>query len=164
MTAIGVVDFLKRSKDRMNEIMDSTGHGASVVARGPTEIPAWVDTPRTDPATTGTGMVVTDGRMEPASAPEPIVVDTTKIDGRLTADPEPARHDAVMSPSHYCREGFELGEVLYVWGLTHRRASAVEYIMRAGEKATADEVEDLRKAIRNLQMELDYMERYGRRG
>lgn len=71
------------------------------------------------------------------------------------------RHDSVNSPSHYCKGGFELGEVLYAWNLPHRRASAVEYIMRAGDKDPAKEREDLRKAIRNLEMELDYMERYG---
>ena len=69
--------------------------------------------------------------------------------------------DPVEAPSHYCKGGYELGPMLYVWGLSHRRASAVEYIMRAGSKETSDEAEDLRKAIRNLQMELEYMEKYG---
>lgn len=107
---------------------------------------------------------------EPMTAPAtaPLVIDTTRTDGRLTAepefDPEPARHDAVTAPSHYCREGFELGEILYVWDVPHRRASAVEYIMRAGVKDPAKESEDLRKAIRCLEMELEYMEKYGRRG
>ena len=70
--------------------------------------------------------------------------------------------DPVEAPSHYCKGGYELGPMLYVWGLSHRRASAVEYIMRAGDKKSADEVEDLRKAIRNLQMEIEYMEKYGK--
>lgn len=69
--------------------------------------------------------------------------------------------DPVEAPSHYCKGGYELGPILYVWGLSHRRASAVEYIMRAGDKKISDEVEDLRKAIRNLQMEIEYMEKYG---
>lgn len=71
-------------------------------------------------------------------------------------------HDSVEAPSHYCKGGFELGPILYAWGLSHRRASAVEYIMRAGAKESADEVEDLKKAIRNLQMEIEYMEKYGK--
>lgn len=71
-------------------------------------------------------------------------------------------NDVVNSPSHYCRGGYELGPILYAWGISHRRASAVEYIMRAGAKDPEKEVEDLRKAIRNLEMELEYMERYGR--
>jgi hypothetical protein len=70
--------------------------------------------------------------------------------------------DPVEAPSHYCKGGYELGPMLYVWGLSHRRASAVEYIMRAGDKKASDEVEDLRKAIRNLQMEIEYMEKYGK--
>lgn len=103
---------------------------------------------------------------EPMTAPAVTWTNTnTTTDGKMTADdPEPARHDAVTAPSHYCREGFELGEILYVWDVPHRRASAVEYIMRAGVKDPAKESEDLRKAIRCLEMELEYMEKYGRRG
>lgn len=71
-------------------------------------------------------------------------------------------NDVVNSPSHYCKGGYELGPILYAWGISHRRASAVEYIMRAGAKDPEKEAEDLRKAIRNLEMELEYMEKYGR--
>ena len=126
MTAIGVVDFLRRCKERreMDEI-------------NTTEIRTWVDPP----------------------AQTAVVTDTH---GRVVIRESP-EGDPVNSPDHYCKEGFELGEVLYVWGVPHRRASAVEYIMRAGEKDPAKEVEDLRKAIRCLEMELSYMEKYGRR-
>lgn len=71
-------------------------------------------------------------------------------------------NDVVNSPSHYCRGGYELGPILYAWGISHRRASAVEYIMRAGAKDPEKEVEDLRKAIKNLEMEIEYMQKYGR--
>ena len=60
-------------------------------------------------------------------------------------------NDVVNSPSHYCRGGYELGPILYAWG-----------IMRAGAKDPEKEVEDLRKAIRNLEMEIEYMQKYGR--
>ena len=125
MTAIGVVDFLRRCKERRE--MDDINA---------TEIRTWVDSPTQTAVVTDTSgrVVIREG----------------------TGDP-------VNRPDHYCKEGFELGEVLYVWGLSHRRASAVEYIMRAGEKDPAKEVEDLRKAIRCLEMELSYMEKYGRR-
>lgn len=79
-----------------------------------------------------------------------------------TSEPATEPGDRVNRPNYYCKQGIELGEVLYVWGIPHRRASAVEYIMRAGEKDPETEVEDLRKAIRNLQMEIDYLQRYGR--
>lgn len=126
MTAIGVVDFLRRCKERRE--MDDINA---------TEIRTWVDPP------TQTAVV-------------------TDTHGKVVIRENPGG-DPVVSPDHYCKEGFELGEVLYVWGIPHRRASAVEYIMRAGEKDPAKEVEDLRKAIRCLEMELSYMEKYGRR-
>lgn len=72
------------------------------------------------------------------------------------------KNDSVNKPNHYCKGGYELAPILYVWGLSHRRASAVEYIMRAGDKKTTDEIEDLRKAIRNIEMEIEYMEKYGK--
>lgn len=71
-------------------------------------------------------------------------------------------NDPVNQPNHYCKGGYELGPILYAWGLSHRRASAVEYIMRAGDKDASKEVEDLRKAIRNLEMEIEYMAKYGK--
>lgn len=75
---------------------------------------------------------------------------------------ETVEGDPVNKPNHYCKGGFELGEILYVWGLPHRRASAVEYIMRAGDKDPAKEIEDLRKSIRNIEMEIEYLEKYGK--
>ena len=95
--------------------------------------------------------------VHPPTPQAPVREATPRDEGLWETDP-------VESPNYYCKDGIELGEVLYVWGLPHRRASAVEYIMRAGDKDPDKEVEDLRKAIRNLEMEIAYMERYGRRG
>lgn len=94
----------------------------------------------------------------------PEEVDAPPVAEHPPSTPEPTTEpgDRVNRPNYYCKQGIELGEVLYVWGIPHRRASAVEYIMRAGEKDPETEVEDLRKAIRNLQMEIDYLQRYGR--
>lgn len=118
-------------------------------------IRGWTDPPSTTPA--------------PATPPSPsTVTPTTATDIPVAPAPVQAtltveHHDAVNAPDHYCKQGIELAEVLYVWNLTHRRASAVEYIMRAGDKDPAREIEDLRKAIRNLELEITYMERYGGR-
>ena len=137
---MGVVDFLRRCRER--DTMEDTD--IRMTRATGADIPGWTDTPPSGVSVTTTTGVAT---APVAQGPAPVV----------TGD------DPVDAPAHYRRGGFELGEVLYVWGLTHRRASAVEYIMRAGDKDPAREVEDLRKAIRNLEMELEYMERYGRR-
>ena len=134
---------------RRRETMEIDDGERRVAATGFTEavqVNGWVD----PPAQTSV----------PGEAVAPLV---RVVDDAPDHDGAPAG-DPVESPGHYCRRGFELGEILYVWDLSHRRASAVEYIMRAGDKDPAREAEDLRKAIRNLQMELEYMERYGRRG
>lgn len=124
----------------MIDIQNSNNRTES--ANATVSIPTWVDSP-------------------PQTAVNTYTSDNTRM---AFVEKEDMGGDPVNKPNHYCKEGFELGEILYVWGTPHRRASAVEYIMRAGDKDPAKEVEDLKKAIRCLEMELAYMEKYGRRG
>ena len=56
------------------------------------------------------------------------------------------RHDAVNHPAHYTRGGIEVLDALEAWGLDLLRGSAVQYLVRAGHKDPATELEDLRKA------------------
>jgi len=91
-----------------------------------------------------------------------IPTDTSGNTRVIIMEKENMESDPVNKPNHYCKGGFELGEILYVWGLPHRRASAVEYIMRAGDKDPTKEIEDLRKSIRNIEMEIEYLEKYGK--
>lgn len=160
MTA-GLADIFRR-KDMTDDI-PTTEHTAPTdglrmateIADGATLIRGWTDPPSSAPASAETTPVPETTPTE-ATAPVPA---PAPVQATLTVE----HNDAVDAPGHYCKQGIELAEVLYVWNLTHRRASAVEYIMRAGDKDPAKEVEDLRKAIRNLEMEITYMERYGGR-
>lgn len=161
MTA-GLADIFRR-KDMTDDI-PTTEHTASTdglrmatgVSDGATLIRGWTDPPSAAPAPGPTSAPAPASTPTEATAPVPA---PAPVQATLTVE----HNDAVDAPGHYCKQGIELGEVLYVWNLTHRRASAVEYIMRAGDKDPAKEVEDLRKAIRNLEMEITYMERYGGR-
>lgn len=133
----GPITVLERSgDDRM--ISDNI----STPNTGYSEINAWVDAP----------------------SQTAVAIDTRDATNNIAAimEKETVEGDPVNKPNHYCKGGFELGEILYVWGLPHRRASAVEYIMRAGDKDPAKEIEDLRKSIRNIEMEIEYLEKYGK--
>jgi len=67
-------------------------------------------------------------------------------------------NDPVNHPSHYT--GFSNGaEVIdIVENLTYNRGAAVKYLARAGKKAIADELEDLKKARWYIEREIDRLE------
>jgi len=66
--------------------------------------------------------------------------------------------DPVRQPSHYTRLRPQPIEVIQSWELGFCLGSAVKYIGRAGHKAGADELTDLRKAVQFLEMEIRYRE------
>jgi len=62
-----------------------------------------------------------------------------------------------VSPTYYTGKykGIKAIDVIHDFELTHCKASALEYILRSGKKD--DEVQDLRKAINHLQMQVDFI-------
>lgn len=66
-------------------------------------------------------------------------------------------HDHVCNPAHYI-EGrkYEPRKVIYDWGLNFNLGNAVKYLSRAGRKE--DKVEDLKKAIKYIEFELEELE------
>lgn len=66
--------------------------------------------------------------------------------------------DPVKSPSHYIgKDGLEVKEIIYQFDLGFCTGGAVKYILRAGKKG--DEVQDLKKAIEMLNIEIANLER-----
>lgn len=65
--------------------------------------------------------------------------------------------DNVFQPKHYAQFWPEPVTAINSWGLNFNRGNAVKYIARAGHKN--DEVEDLRKAIRYLEIEIECINR-----
>jgi molybdenum cofactor biosynthesis enzyme MoaA len=68
------------------------------------------------------------------------------------------------TPDYYTGKykGIKAIDVIHDFELTHCKASALEYILRSGKKD--DEVQDLRKAINHLQMQIEFIEsvKFGR--
>lgn len=62
--------------------------------------------------------------------------------------------DMVERPNHYVANGVEAIEVIQAWCLGYELGCAVKYILRAGRKSKATEIEDLRKACRYLRFTL----------
>ncbi len=65
--------------------------------------------------------------------------------------------DRVNHPSHYGGgdNPYEAIKIIEAWGLNFSLGNAVKYIIRAGQKEGADEVEDLRKAKWYVNRELE---------
>lgn len=61
--------------------------------------------------------------------------------------------DTIHRPTHYAQFWPEPITVINAWGLNFNKGNALKYIARAGHKN--DEVEDLKKAIRYLEIELE---------
>lgn len=68
----------------------------------------------------------------------------------------PKQSEAIDHPSHYqyANPAYEVIEVIHAWELNFDLGNAVKYIARAGRKANADPVEDLKKAVWYLNDEI----------
>jgi len=62
-----------------------------------------------------------------------------------------------IHPDYYCRAGIKVYEIIDAYDLGFYKGNALAYIMRAGSKD--DAVQDLLKAIWNIQREIDKLER-----
>lgn len=66
--------------------------------------------------------------------------------------------DPIHHPHHYARLDPEPLDVIEAWRLDHHSACALKYIARAGHKAGAEPVVDLRKAITYLERRVRMLE------
>jgi len=69
----------------------------------------------------------------------------------------PVKGDAVFRPNHYAQFWPEPITVINAWSLNFNKGNAVKYIARAGHKDA--EEQDLKKAIRYLEIELECIKR-----
>lgn len=67
--------------------------------------------------------------------------------------------EAAIKPAHYkVGDPYEHVKVVRAWGLNYELGCATKYIARAGKKSERAHVEDLRKAIRYIEMEIERLE------
>lgn len=77
----------------------------------------------------------------------------------LPPAPAPAKDDPVNHPAHYTQGKIECIEFIADKQLNFCRGNAVKYIVRAGHKDPAKEVEDLEKAVFYLNWEIGRLKR-----
>ena len=69
------------------------------------------------------------------------------------------KNDNVNHPSHYTDGKIEVIDFIEDKKLNFHRGNAVKYIARAGKKNTANEVEDLEKAVWYINREIERLKK-----
>lgn len=70
---------------------------------------------------------------------------------------EKVSSDVVNAPKHYQFSEFEPVKVIQAWGLSFCLGNVIKYIARAGRKDSSKLIEDLEKAKRYIELELEYL-------
>ncbi|ACI00398.1 gp38 [Listeria phage P40] len=95
-------------------------------------------------------------KIDGVPAPEwKIAPPNTYIDGKLVTSNKSKASDTVNNPAHYTQGKIECIDYIYDKELNFSLGSAVKYITRAGHKEGSTKEEDLRKAIKFLEFELN---------
>ena len=71
---------------------------------------------------------------------------------------EVEQSDVIQRPKHYERYAIEPVSFIMKNGLPFWMGNVIKYIMRAGYKSNADEITDLRKAKRYIDMRINQLE------
>jgi hypothetical protein len=65
----------------------------------------------------------------------------------------------IIDPPHYSPgDVYEHVKVVRAWGLSYELGCATKYIKRAGQKPNVPPIQDLRKAIKYIEMEIERLE------
>lgn len=77
----------------------------------------------------------------------------------LLANPPTPSAETVNHPQHYGGDGaYECIRVIQAWGVSFEIGSVLKYVCRAGKKPGAKRLEDLRKAKRYIEFEIERVE------
>jgi NTP pyrophosphatase (non-canonical NTP hydrolase) len=79
--------------------------------------------------------------------------------GGCAEEEETPRGDPVNHPSYYNTSDIEVIDAIEAWDLNFNRGNSVKYVVRAGHKDLAKEIEDLKKARFYLDHEIARMEK-----
>lgn len=88
--------------------------------------------------------------------PDELVLFHTNFETVLDDEPD---NDAVNHPAHYTSGKIEVIDFIEDKGLNYHRGNAVKYIVRAGKKDPAKEIEDLEKAAWYIAREIERINR-----
>ena len=63
--------------------------------------------------------------------------------------------NSVLSPSYYNKENMSVSDIVDEYELNFNKGNIIKYILRSGKKSKDTEIQDLQKAMRYCQMEIE---------
>lgn len=63
--------------------------------------------------------------------------------------------DSVIIPSYYNKENMSVIDIIDEYELNFNKGNIIKYILRSGKKSKDTEIQDLQKAMRYCQMEIE---------
>lgn len=63
--------------------------------------------------------------------------------------------NSVLSPSYYNKENMSVSDIVDEYELNFNKGNIIKYVLRSGKKQTDTEIQDLQKAMRYCQMEIE---------
>lgn len=63
--------------------------------------------------------------------------------------------NSVLSPSYYNKENMSVIDIIDEYELNFNKGNIIKYILRSGKKSKDTEIQDLQKAMRYCQMEIE---------
>ena len=63
--------------------------------------------------------------------------------------------NSVLSPSYYNKENMSVSYIVDEYELNFNKGNIIKYVLRSGKKQADTEIQDLQKAMRYCQMEIE---------
>lgn len=63
--------------------------------------------------------------------------------------------NSVISPSYYNKENMSVSDIVDEYELNFNKGNIIKYVLRSGKKQADTEIQDLQKAMRYCQMEIE---------
>lgn len=63
--------------------------------------------------------------------------------------------ESVIIPSYYNKENMSVSDIIDEYELNFNKGNIIKYILRSGKKSKDTEIQDLQKAMRYCQMEIE---------
>ena len=63
--------------------------------------------------------------------------------------------NSVLSPSYYNKENMSVSDIVDEYELNFNKGNIIKYVLRSGKKNKDTEIQDLQKAMRYCQMEIE---------
>jgi hypothetical protein len=65
------------------------------------------------------------------------------------------KDDSVLVPSYYNKTNMSVSDIVDEYELNFNKGNIIKYVLRSGKKSKDTEIQDLQKAIRYCQMEIE---------